>query len=234
MADVLVLSGGPDHAHDFAATGRALADIVQDAGRAAEVVEHPDDAAAALARGGYRALVVNALRWRMGGERYDPWRAEWAYATPEATRQSIAGFVAAGGGLVGNHTAAICFDDWPEWQAVLGGAWNWGRSTHPPQAPVTAVVDRPDSHPVTAGLPHRFSLDDEVYGDLDLDPAIRPLAHATRHDGDEPQPVVWVHRFGEGRVVYDGFGHDVASLRDPVHVRLLRQAVHWVIEGRDA
>jgi len=231
MTDVLILTGGPDHAHDFAATGAALADIVGNAGLTAAIVDQPDEAAAALRDGEYRTLVVNALRWQMHGERYDRWRSDWSYSTPPATRRAIAGFVAAGGGLVGNHTASICFDDWPEWRDVLGGVWDWATSAHPPQGPVTAVIDPSTAHPVVAGLPEEFVVDDEVYGDLDLDPAAERLAHARRHDGDEPQPVLWAHRYGEGRVVYDGFGHDVASLRHPVHSQLLRQALAWVSVG---
>jgi type 1 glutamine amidotransferase len=40
--------------------------------------------------------------------------------------------------------------------------------------------------------------------------------------------VVWATTRGRGRVVYDGFGHDVASLTHPVHRQLLCQAVDWV------
>jgi type 1 glutamine amidotransferase len=39
--------------------------------------------------------------------------------------------------------------------------------------------------------------------------------------------VVWAHRFGAGRVVYDGFGHDAASINDPHHAALIRAAARW-------
>jgi type 1 glutamine amidotransferase len=39
---------------------------------------------------------------------------------------------------------------------------------------------------------------------------------------------VWTHRFGSGRVVYDGLGHDAASIRQPDHARLLTQALAWI------
>ena len=81
------------------------------------------------------------------------------------------------------------------------------------------------------GLPESFEVRDEVYGDLDLAPDVQPLAHARRTPDDELQPVVWVHGYGQGRVVYDGFGHDAASLHHPDHARLLQQAVAWVTAG---
>ncbi len=232
MAAVLVLTGGPDHAHDFDATGEALADILRDAGNQVDVVDDPDRAAHRLSDpdggSGYDALVVNALRWRMLGDKYDPWREQWGYTTSELTRQAITEFVARGGGLVGNHTASICFDDWPQWGDVLGGAWNWDRSSHPPPGEVRITVER--THPVVDGLAPGFELVDEIYGDLDMRPRVTTLATAPRSPDDDPQPVVWVHDYGRGRVVYDAFGHDVASLTDAHHARLLRQAVEWVCE----
>jgi type 1 glutamine amidotransferase len=54
---------------------------------------------------------------------------------------------------------------------------------------------------------------------------------ARRSDDDRDQPVVWAHRYGAGRVVYDGFGHDATSINDADHAALLRRAVDWVTEG---
>lgn len=229
---VLVLSGGPDHAHDFDATGRVLAELVRDAGHGTDLVNDPDEAARRLAprpsagEEPYAALVVNALRWQMRGDAYDPWRARWAYTTSVATRAAIAGFVERGGGLVGIHTASICFDDWPEWPRILGGAWSWGHSSHPPPGPVSVTVEA--THPVIEGLDAGFDLVDEVYGDLDVHPNVTVLATARRTSDDHPQPVVWVHTYGRGRIVYDAFGHDTDSLTDECHERLIQQAVEWV------
>ncbi len=231
MARVLVLTGGPDHAHDFLRTGASLAGLIGTVGHHVEVLDDPDAAAGRLDEGDVDALVVNALRWRMEGEAYEPWREAWAYQTPDSTRRSISGFVTAGGGLFGNHTASICFDDWSGWRDVLGGSWRWGRSSHPAYGPVSATLH--GSHPVIDGLPGELHVIDEVYGDLDLAPGIEVLATARRTPDDLPQPVLWAHQHGQGRVVYDGFGHDAASLEHPDHARLIRRAVAWVAhDGR--
>jgi len=228
VSNVLVLTGGPDYAHDFVSLGTALQNLFESDGHQVTVVHHPDDAAALLP-GSFDVLLINALRWQMLHERYDQMRAEWGYSTPESTKQAITSFVQAGGGLVGNHTASICFDDWPEWGTVLGGAWNWGRSSHPPLGPVAAhvVPGSAASHPVLAGVPATLELVDEVYGDMDLQPATEVLMTARRTPDDREQPVVWVAQYGEGRVVYDGFGHDVTSVTQADHARLLRNAVRW-------
>lgn len=235
MARVLVLTGGPDHAHDYDALGASLTWVIEGGGHEIiGVFDDPDAAADRLRQGDVDVLAINALRWRMHGERYDAWRDEWAYSTPASTRAAIAGFVAAGGGLFGNHTASICFDDWPEWGDVLGGSWVWDHSSHPPAGLIAIDVEprADDPHPVTAGLPRLFHLDDEVYGDLDLRVGIEPLAWGHRSSDDRAQPLVWAHRYGEGRVVYDGLGHDARSLNDAVHVRLIRNAVDWVARSR--
>jgi uncharacterized protein len=225
VSRALLLTGGPDHAHDFASSGAALAAIIGGAGRQVTVVDDPDDAAGRLHEGHFGVLVVNALRWRMLDAGYDPWRERWGYTTPAATREALAGFVADGGGLVGVHTATICFDDWPEWGDVLGGTWDWERSSHPPLGP--APVRLTGAHLVTAGLPPSFEVVDEVYGDLALRPGVEVLAVCRPHPDGTDQPVVWAHTFGHGRVVYVAFGHDAASLHQPELCRLLQQAVRW-------
>jgi hypothetical protein len=224
----LLVSGGPDYAHDFHASAAALAGVLAVAGFDTTVVHHPDAVVDALSDE-VGLLVVNALWWQMTHERYDALRAEWGYSTPAATRSAITDFVAAGGGLLGSHTASICFDDWPEWGTVLGGAWNWERSSHPPAAPVHARVVSAEAaaHPVLAGLAPTLDLVDEVYGEVDLADGCEVLMVARRTADDREQPVVWAHRFGAGRVVYDGFGHDAASINDPHHAALIRAAARW-------
>jgi type 1 glutamine amidotransferase len=85
-------------------------------------------------------------------------------------------------------------------------------------------------HPVVGGIESPITITDEIYGDLAVGHTVDVLAVGTRHDGDPDQPLVWAHRFGEGRVVYDALGHDVSSLRHPAHARLITQALAWVTQ----
>jgi hypothetical protein len=230
VSRVLVLAGGSPHAHDFAASGAALVELFTDLGHTVRLVDDPDAAAALLGSPADvpDALVVDGLWWRMLGDAYDRWRDDHAYSPPAATRDALTSFVRNGGGLVAVHTTPICFDDWPEWGDVVGGSWRWGVSSHPPAGPVRARVVA--DHPVVDGLPTEIELCDEVYGDMAVGD-VEVLAVAKRHGDDPDQPVVWIHRYGRGRVVFDGFGHDTASLRDTNHSRLLGQAIAWVSEA---
>lgn len=230
MSAVVVLAGGSPHAHDFDAIRDALVVVVTSAGHDVTATSDPDDAVTLLDTAD--ALVVDGLWWRMAGDAYDRWRAAHAYSPPAATRRALMRFVADGGAMVALHTTAICFDDWPEWGDVVGGKWQWGISSHPPFGPVSAdVVAERSTHPVVVGLPATISLDDEVYGDLDLHADLDVLVTARRDGDDTDQPVVWTHRYGDGRVVFDGFGHDAASIRHPDNSRLITQALAWTLVG---
>lgn len=227
MSTVLVVTGGPDHAHDFAASSAALAGVLRSAGHDVRVTDDVEAAFCGLA--GPRppaTVVVNALRWRMLGAAYDRWRDRWAYSPSPEARRAITHYVHAGGGLLGVHTASICFDDWPQWGDLLGGRWVWGVSSHPPVGPVT-VRRTGVAHPVVDDLPDSFATVDEVYGDQQLAEGTVVLAVAKRHAGDADQPVVWAAERGEGRVVYVALGHDAPALAAGTPARLVAGAVAW-------
>ena len=226
MSRIRVITGGPDFAHDFVGphgTGPALAAVLRDAGHQVDCTD--DVESGFIGCDDVDVVVVNALRWRMLADQYQQWRDQWAFSPSPQARRSIVDFVERGGGLVACHTAMICFDDWDQWGELLGGTWVWGTSSHPAPALVQLTITQA-THPVMAGLTD-VQLVDEVYGDVSMGHDITVLATARRHDDDADQPVVWTRHAGRGRVVVNGFGHDVASIGTPAHQQLLRQAVAW-------
>ncbi len=222
-----MLSGGVGH--DFAVTSGLLAGLLAEQGVAASVTDDLEAGLRGLAAAGADLLVVNALRWRMEAERYAHLRDEWALSLSPEGRAAIRGHVGAGRPVLAVHTAAICFDDWPEWAGIVGGAWNWERSSHPPRS-AAAVAVRSGAHPITAGVAD-FTVTDEVYGFLDLQPGLEVLA-TSAHGGAE-HPVLWARTAGRARVVYAALGHDDVPYRHPAHRRLLAQAVRWLLDHPD-
>lgn len=227
----LLLSGGPGH--DFEATAAAITAIAADAGFDTTVVTEPADAIEALRaaeHGGapkWHLLTVHALRWRMQPDRYASERDRFAYTLDDDDDAVLDEYVTAGGGLVALHTAVICFDADPAWHALVGATWNWGRSHHPPLA--TAAIE-----PTAAGREHAITRDtlpftvvDELYCDLDVDPAVVPLL--VGGPDEHHQPVLWARAHGRGRVVTDVLGHGVDSLHHPVHRALLARATRWAV-----
>ena len=223
----LLLAGGVGHPSALTAT--ALEATLGPIGVSTTTFEDIEAGCRVLAAGRYRMLTVSALRWRMtNDEKYAPERGRWALSLSSAAREAIATHVRSGGGLLALHTAPICFDDWPQWQEILGGRWVWGTSRHPPYGPAdwrpTAV-----RHPITHGL-EPFECRDEVYGRLELARDIEALAEARACEADEGwMPVLWARRWHLGRVVYDALGHDGGSLDAPMHRRLIQRAALWVI-----
>ncbi len=223
VASNLILCGGIFH--DFGATSEELARALEPLGIGSRIETDLERGLAGLAKEPVELLTVNALRWEMAGEKYDPYREREALKLSPAARDALERHVAGGGALLGLHTASICFSDWPGWGDILGGAWRWGSSWHPAPEPVTAS---PTGHALLRGL-QPFEVQDELYHDLDLRPGIVTLLEGSSPSGKGAQPVLWLHQYGDGRVVYDSLGHDVASLRQPSHAEALRRAVAWAL-----
>jgi uncharacterized protein len=222
----VILSGGV--AHDFPATSAALADVLGEVGFRSRVREDLESVLADL--DGVGLVTVNLLRWRMETGRYAHLRGRWGLSLGEAAREALRAHVEGGGGLLAMHSAPICFDDWPQWEHLLGGAWIWGRSCHPPLGPVRVSV-RTGAHPIVAGIGD-FALTDEVYGFLRLRGDVVPLM--TSPHGGADHPLLWAREVGRGRVVYDALGHHPESYDCPEHRAIVQRAAHWALGARPA
>ena len=221
MPRALVLSGGIFH--DFPATSAIVADVLEEHGLEPEVTEDLEGGLARLPE--FDLLAVNALRWRMVGEKYDEYRAAHAYSPSPAAREAIRAHLRRGRPLLAVHTAVICFDDWPEWGDLLGAQWRWGQSGHPPYGPVHVDVCA-GAGPIAGGL-KSFDTPDEVYGFLDQRPGIRPLASSVH--GGIAHPLLWTWEALGGRVGVDLLGHAPESYAAPEARELLSRSVGWLL-----
>jgi hypothetical protein len=204
-----------------------LARILNGIGWQSEVTFDIEAGLRALAEGEFDQLTVSALRWTMvQNEKYAPFRDQWALSLSGAGRTAIRNYVKAGKGLLGIHTAPLCFDDWPEWGELLGVSWTWGTSYHPPYGSA-AVRMSAGVHPVTQGLP-AFDIADEIYSDLVVQPWMTPLFEARHPDMVDWRPVGFAGEKDGARRIWCGLGHDAASLAIPAHERLIRRAAQWV------
>jgi type 1 glutamine amidotransferase len=217
--------------HDFEATTAVLMRRIETLGLKTYVFNEPEEALKALAAAPEcLMLTVNALRFTMEqNEKYAPFRAEWALSLSTEGRRILTEFVRDGGALLGLHTASICFDDWPDWRCILGAQWRWGTSHHPAAGRVCVeVIDA--NEPLTASA-HPFEVFDEVYHNLDVEPTARPLLRARMYESEKFQPVMWSHRYGRGRVIYDSLGHGLDSVNEPTHQMILTRAIAWLLAG---
>ena len=146
--------------------------------------------------------------------------------------EALQGFLKAGKGVVGLHAAADSHY-FTGWYGRMIGAYFERHPKGTPKATLT-VVDA--KHPATAKLPKTITRNDEWYYYKDFDPTMRVLVTvdpATIGDGGEadvnPNPLVWCHDFGGGRVFYSGLGHLSENYSEPYIVDMLAGALKYAV-----
>ncbi|OAN76395.1 hypothetical protein A8B78_02610 [Jannaschia sp. EhC01] len=210
----LMLSGGISHPFDQ--TSPRIAAHLGSLGIESEILS-VREGLARLDTARFDMLTINALAFTMTQhEKYAPQRATYAFAINEAEKAAIRTHLDRGGKLLGLHTAAICFDDWPEWRDLLGIAWQWGVSHHPPPCPMRVHAEPP------------FDTVDELYCNMTLASGAQVLATATCDGVDDPQPILVHH----GNAAYLALGHDAAAVGSPGYLRLLTQAARSLTDAR--
>jgi len=223
MLKNLVLTGGLYHPFDD--SSKTLQTLLDAAGFASTVTDDLEHGFAELQTGSYDLLTVYALRWTMPQEKFAAQRAASGFSPTAAQRSALHQHLVSGKGILALHTAAICFDDWPEWQEAVGARWIWDHSYHPTLGTVhvqpTACV-----HPIVAGLP-AFTLEDEAYTNMDIAPGVQPLMEVRAASQTAFSPCLWTRALPSGRLVYDALGHDSASLSHSVHRQIIQRAALW-------
>jgi type 1 glutamine amidotransferase len=220
MKRALIVSGSGRYAdpwHPFARTSARIAGILRETGFDVTVDDEVDAALAGLedaSRDQPGLVVVN-----VGNPKEN-------HPADAGVRAGLLAHLGRGGGLLGVHVSATSFPGVPEWEQMLGGIWVRGTTMHPEysRARIRVYSDR---HPIVAGIGD-FAVDDERYSYLRVDPAMVTLA-SHEYDGLE-HPLLWAHRFGGGRVVYDALGHDAASYDAPEHRAIVAAAARWLTE----
>ena len=208
----LLLSGGIFH--PFAETSASIAGHLESLGVTSVIREVPAGLET-LRSESFDLVTVNALSWSMTqADKYAPFRAEYAFDPSEDDRQAMERHMDGGGGLLGLHTAAICFDGWAQWPQMLGIGWIWGQSHHPPLGTVT-VTDASGE----------FEVWGELYCDMTMASGSEVLATGRADGVDEAQPVFT----RKGRSAYLALGHDFKATANPGYRRLLLEAAQCAL-----
>lgn len=175
--------------------------------------------------------------------------------------------LAEGKGIVAMHHALAGWPAWPGYAEALGGAFLYkngpvrGRETpgsgYAADISYDVRVVAPD-HPVTAGLPERFALHDELYWhevfadsvtplivrDTPLGPerfvsAMRAVRRLADGEGEpwRPSPgsaiLGWARQARNSRLVYLQPGDGPETYAHPVYRQLLGNALRWVSRRAD-
>ena len=140
-----------------------------------------------------------------------------------------------GKGIVVWHHAYCSYQDWPEYQNIIGGRYHetpridnsgvsHSASTFKYNVRIRAkVADK--KHPVTKGIKD-FEIVDEAYGNGVVNQNVHVLLTT-----DEPlstPSIAWANKYGNSKVVTILLGHDNQAWSNPSLKKLMTQAILWV------
>jgi type 1 glutamine amidotransferase len=222
---LLIIDG--QNNHDWRAMTPPMKASLEATGRfTVDVATTPDNKAPKEAWDSFRPEFSNyqAVLSNYNGQ---PW--------PERVQRSLEDYVANGGGLVIVHAANNAFQDWPEWNKMIGLGWRnntFGdrvtvsdsgevvrtpkgegpNAGHGPQHAFKIIV-RDTEHPVTKGMPKEWMhAKDELYAGQ-RGPAQDMHILATAYSAEQyrgtrtNEPMIWVIPYGKGRVFTTVMGH---------------------------
>jgi type 1 glutamine amidotransferase len=222
-ARVLVYSGSSGYRHEsIPAAVASIKALGEKAGYLIDTSEDPQVFTAEnLAK--YRALVLVSTST-------DPKKPESEWFTG-ARRDALQGFLKAGKGVIGLHAAADSHYNWGWYGQMIGGYFDH----HPKGTPRGTVTVVDPKHQATAKLPKTLERNDEWYYYKDFDPTMRVLVTidpGSIGNGEadvNPNPLVWCHSFGGGRVFYSALGHTSESWSEPYLVNLMTGALAYAV-----
>ena len=180
---------------------------------------------------------------------------------PEPAKKALDEYVTGGGGLVIFHAADNAFPQWPAYNEMIAvGGWG-GRNeksgpylywqdgkivrdmtpgpggTHGPQHPFQIVVRVPD-HPITKGLPEKFTHSaDELYSRLrgpakNVTVLATALAEKSKRGTGHDEPVLMTIQYGKGRVFHTVLGHAGVQCRSVAFIATYQRGAEWAATGQ--
>jgi type 1 glutamine amidotransferase len=227
---VLIITG--DHGHKWKETTPFLKDLLTKAGHKVDVTERPrlDLIPANLAK--YDVLLFN-YKDTPRGKTENP-DSVWNDDNKRAFTSAISG----GKGLVVYHHASSAFtgtsDFDREFEKLSAGGWR--KQGHHGKMHKFTLTTRKE-HPITRGIKSFEHGRDELYqnslipeGAEVLVTAYSDLAKDPKNTGKD-EPMVWIAKYGKGRVCQNALGHDVEAMQSPGFKTLLIRCVEWAATG---
>ncbi|HUE71689.1 MAG TPA: ThuA domain-containing protein [Pirellulaceae bacterium] len=227
---VLIITG--DHGHNWKETTPFLKEVLTKAGHKVAVTEKPrlDLIGANLAK--YDVLLFNYRNTAKGA--MDNADSVWN----EDNQRAFVEAIESGKGLVVYHHASSAFTGAGEFdklfEKVTAGGWR-KQGHHGKMHEFTVKTQK--EHPITRGIKSFNHGRDELYqnsliteGSEVLVTAYSDLSKDPKNTGKD-EPMVWVNKFGKGRVCQNALGHDVEAMKSAGFQTLLVRCVEWAGTG---
>jgi len=149
-----------------------------------------------------------------------------------AMKANLEKFVDEGGGLFVFHFACGAFEDWTEFEKLIGRIWEpdlkkCPKENYHDQYRKFIVRYTNTEHPITKGLTD-FETQDELYHCFKpSEVPITVLAESVSNMDNKPYPMAFVLEKGKGRVFHTTLGHDDKSLSAGGFQDLIKRALVW-------
>lgn len=135
-----------------------------------------------------------------------------------------------GTGLVFMHHALVSYQDWPEFQQIIGGKYKKPKYKGDTidlsdfKHDIILKIDCTPEHPITKDI-ESFEIFDEGYMNIDIIPEVMPLL-TTKHEFCD-EITGWVHRVKKSRIVYLMPGHARPAFENEAYKKIIRNAIFW-------
>jgi type 1 glutamine amidotransferase len=227
---VLLITG--DHGHNWKETTPFLQKLLTKAGMKVDITETPAKDLTTANLAGYDVLFLNYKDTKNGAP-----ATRWSEENKAAFTDAVEG----GKGLVIYHHASSAFTSGGQFDKVFEKviAGGWRKQGNHGKRHVFRVTTRKAEHPIMKGMPAEFQhANDELYQNSVMPPHSEILATAYADKSIDPknsakdEPVVWVNKYGKGRVCENVLGHDVAAMQSLGFQTLLARCVEWAATGQ--
>lgn len=227
---VLIITG--DHGHNWKETTPFLKELLTKAGHQVEVTEQPSVDLVSTKLAKHDVLLFN-YRNTPNGAKNNP-MSVWSDDNKRAFVEAIHD----GKGLVVYHHASSAFtgtsDFEKEFEKLTAGGWR-KQGFHGAMHEFTVTAQK--DHPITRGIKSFTHGRDELYQNSLVTDGSEVLVTAYSEKSKDPkntgkeEPMVWINKYGKGRVVQNALGHDVTAMKGAGFQTLMIRCVEWAATG---
>ncbi|MBT3386055.1 MAG: ThuA domain-containing protein [Prolixibacteraceae bacterium] len=129
------------------------------------------------------------------------------------------------------HHTLVSYQDWGEFEKLLGGKYIQKSKEIPVEQQSTYVhdvwveIEVINDHPVTKGFDN-FKIFDEVYGNFIVSDKVTPLLKTNHPQSSEI--IAWENSFNSSKIVYLQPGHDFRSFESEDFRKLILQSIKYL------